>query len=143
MSLEDVATVVAIDQASTPDPWSHGQCQQSLDEHHCVVMRTTSAEGEEILGYAIISTVLDTAEILNITIAPQHQGKGLGAQLLAAQLAALPSAITVVHLEVRVSNIPAICLYHQYGFVEVGRRRDYYLTEYGREDAILMNLARV
>ena len=106
-------------------------------------MRTTSAEGEEILGYAIISTVLDTAEILNITIAPQHQGKGLGAQLLAAQLAALPSAVTVVHLEVRVSNIPAICLYHQYGFVEVGRRRDYYLTEYGREDAILMNLARV
>ena len=61
MSFEDMATVVAIDQASTPDPWSRGQFQQSLDEHHCVVMRTTSAEGEEILGYAIISTVLDTA----------------------------------------------------------------------------------
>jgi ribosomal-protein-alanine N-acetyltransferase len=39
-----------------------------------------------------------------------------------------------------VSNFSAIRLYFNYGFIEVGRRRDYYRTEYGREDAILMTL---
>jgi ribosomal-protein-alanine N-acetyltransferase len=45
-------------------------------------------------------------------------------------------------LEVRVSNFSAIRLYLNYGFIEVGRRRDYYRTEFGREDAILMTLQR-
>ena len=41
-------------------------------------------------------------------------------------------------LEVRAGNEPAIALYRKHGFVEVGRRKNYY--EKPREDAILMTL---
>lgn len=39
-------------------------------------------------------------------------------------------------LEVRVSNEPAIALYQKYGFVAIGRRKEYYINPV--EDAILM-----
>jgi ribosomal-protein-alanine N-acetyltransferase len=86
--------------------------------------------------------VVDLAEILNIAINPQYQGRRLGSQLLSHGLQSLPDFIESVLLEVRVSNFSAIRLYLNYGFNEVGRRRDYYRTECGREDAILMTLQR-
>jgi len=42
---------------------------------------------------------------------------------------------------VRVSNFSAIRLYKKLGFKDVGNRKDYYATEFGREDAILMSLS--
>jgi ribosomal-protein-alanine N-acetyltransferase len=41
-------------------------------------------------------------------------------------------------LEVRATNQPALALYAQQGFAEIGRRRGYYPAEAGREDAIVM-----
>ena len=42
-------------------------------------------------------------------------------------------------LEVRAGNAAAIGLYRKYGFIETGRRKNYYpLPEGGYEDAILM-----
>ncbi|MDH3872470.1 MAG: ribosomal-protein-alanine N-acetyltransferase, partial [Gammaproteobacteria bacterium] len=47
----------------------------------------------------------------------------------------------VVFLEVRPSNRAALALYGKNGFNELGVRKDYYPTEGGREDALI--LARV
>ena len=41
-------------------------------------------------------------------------------------------------LEVRESNAPAIALYQNSGFDVAGTRRDYYPSDKGREDALLM-----
>ena len=41
-------------------------------------------------------------------------------------------------LEVRASNTSAYRLYERYGFNEVGRRRGYYPSAEGREDALVM-----
>jgi ribosomal-protein-alanine N-acetyltransferase len=41
-------------------------------------------------------------------------------------------------LEVRASNTSAYRLYERYGFNEVGRRRAYYPSADGREDALVM-----
>jgi ribosomal-protein-alanine N-acetyltransferase len=143
MSLEDVLQIVAIEREATPSPWSAKQFQQSLDQHRCLVMCTTDGDSNSIVGYAIVSTVLDQAEVLNICIGPEHQGAGFGSQLLTHVIKALPDDIELVYLEVRVSNFRAIHLYQNHGFIEVGQRRDYYPTEFGREDAILMNLVRI
>jgi ribosomal-protein-alanine N-acetyltransferase len=43
-------------------------------------------------------------------------------------------------LEVRPSNGPAIALYHDEGFNEIGRRPRYYPARDGREDALVMAL---
>jgi ribosomal-protein-alanine N-acetyltransferase len=46
-----------------------------------------------------------------------------------------------VLLEVRPSNTRAIAIYQRYGFVEIGRRRDYYPAAGDkREEAIVMRL---
>ena len=43
-----------------------------------------------------------------------------------------------IFLEVRVSNSQAVAFYQSMGFKAVGQRRDYYRTDDGREDAIVM-----
>ena len=43
-------------------------------------------------------------------------------------------------LEVRESNTAAIHMYLNHGFNEVGRRRNYYPTATGREDALVFGL---
>ena len=139
MSPEDLLQIAAIERQATPSPWSAVQFEQSLEQHRCLVM-VADNNSESILGYAIVSTLLDQAEVLNICINPDNQDRGYGSQLLTDLLKQLPDAIEVVYLEVRVSNFRAIHLYQNHGFVEVGQRRDYYPTEFGREDAILMNL---
>ncbi|HAH02948.1 MAG TPA: ribosomal-protein-alanine N-acetyltransferase, partial [Vibrio sp.] len=42
-------------------------------------------------------------------------------------------------LEVRESNVNAFNLYEKAGFNEVDRRRNYYPTKQGNEDAIIMS----
>lgn len=46
-------------------------------------------------------------------------------------------------LEVRPSNIGVIKLYDSLGFNDVGRRKDYYPAESGREDAVILALELV
>ncbi len=144
MCRDDLLQIVAIELEATPSPWSGVQFEQSLEQHCCLVLYDTKVDTKVnsniVLGYAIVSTILDTAEVLNICISPEYQGRGLGSQLLTHLLNQLADDIEVVYLEVRVSNFRAIHLYHNKGFREVGQRRDYYPTEFGREDAILMNL---
>lgn len=140
MTEQDIAPVVAIEVEVTAAPWRSKQFQQSLQEHQCWVI--CGADDNQPIGYRVTATVVDQTEILNIAIDPQYQGHRLGSQLLSHMLQSLPDAIESVLLEVRVSNFPAIRLYFNYGFIEVGRRRDYYRTEFGREDAILMTLQR-
>lgn len=145
MSAEDLLQIVAIEREATPSPWSGKQFEQSLEQHRCLVVVAGSSSANSsglILGYAVVSTLLDQAEVLNICINPQYQGRGLGSQLLSHLLKQLADVIEVVYLEVRVSNFRAIHLYQNHGFIAVGERRDYYPTEFGREDAILMNLER-
>ena len=142
MRSDDIEQVAAIEVEVTPSPWSNRQFQQSLEQHQCVVICQRNADDNVVLGYMILASVFDQTELLNIAIDPQHQGHGLGSQMLNSGLQSLSDSIESVLLEVRVSNFPAIRLYRNYGFIEVGRRRDYYKTEFGREDAILMTLQR-
>jgi len=44
-----------------------------------------------------------------------------------------------IFLEVRTSNPVAYRLYQRLGFREIGRRKDYYPTHGGREDALVMS----
>ena len=48
-----------------------------------------------------------------------------------------------IFLEVRPSNPPAIALYHDEGFNEIGRRPRYYPSHDGREDALVMAMELV
>lgn len=133
MQIADLEPVVAIEQLISQSPWSLKQFEQSLNDSKVLV------SADKIIGFAVIASVIDEAEIHNLAVHPDHQGMGLGSLLLDDALAQLPRAIRLLHLEVRASNFPAIRLYLQRDFVQVGERRDYYKTEHGREDALLMS----
>ncbi len=133
MQITDLDQVVAIEQLGSKSPWTVQQFQQSLNDARVLVA------AEKIIGFLVVATVLDEAEIHNLAVHPDYQGAGFGSLLLDHAIAHVHAAVTQVHLEVRATNFAAIRLYLQRDFVTVGQRRDYYKTEYGREDALLMS----
>jgi [ribosomal protein S18]-alanine N-acetyltransferase len=89
-----------------------------------------------VVGYICPMQVLDEGHILNVAVDPDCRGMGVGRALVQRVLDDFrASGAAFVSLEVRVSNVAAICLYRQMGFAEVGRRKRYY--ENG-EDALMM-----
>ena len=128
----DLSQVVAIETACSPSPWSHKQFELSLSDSQVLLL------DNQIVGFGVLSTVLDQAELHNIVIEPSRQGLGLGAAMLDHLLNSLADGVTALFLEVRLSNFRAIRLYQERGFEKVGERRDYYKTALGREDALLM-----
>ncbi|MCD7845737.1 MAG: ribosomal protein S18-alanine N-acetyltransferase [Oscillospiraceae bacterium] len=98
-----------------------------------------AAEGDAVLGYAVLSTVLDEASLDKIAVAPASRRQGIGEALLHAVIARCRAqGMATLTLEVRASNQAAIALYENARFASVGRRKNYY--EKPREDAIIMTL---
>ncbi|WP_370277681.1 ribosomal protein S18-alanine N-acetyltransferase [Pontibacterium sp.] len=139
LEAEDLPAWLAIEHACFPDPWSEQQLSAQLKQtrNRCFGL----FELNQLVGFAVFSTVLDEAELLQIAIAPGQQGKGLAAMLLSQSIDTLQQAeIIRFMLEVRASNDVAIRLYKKLGFNEDGRRKGYYPALDGREDAVLMSL---
>jgi len=92
----------------------------------------------KVIGFVIVNLQGDEGHILDICIHPNYQAQGLGHQLLSYVLKIMKEKGTLfAYLEVRCTNHPAIALYQKLEFVEMATRKDYYLTEKGREDAIV------
>ena len=98
------------------------------------------AEGENgaVLGYAGLQTVLDEGYINNVAVDEKFRRQGIADELIAAFVRFGQARLAFLTLEVRASNAPAIALYAKHGFVEVGRRKNYY--DDPKEDALLMTL---
>lgn len=132
---DDLPAVVAIERASFSDPWPGQAFADSLTDP--VRLFLVAVEGMTVVGYVIAWFVADQGEIANIAVAPAARGRGLGAALLDAALAAGTSrGAAAIYLEVRESNGAARALYASRAFLEVGRRRGYYRRPL--EDAIVL-----
>lgn len=153
MRVCDLPTVLSIEQALYAMPWSQGNFIDSLAAgYEAFVLRAPqvaglgsaagSAAAAPLLGYFLAMKGVGEMHLLNISVAPAQQGRGL-ARLMLDALCRLcrEQACEQLWLEVRASNDRARALYHRYGFVEVGLRRAYYPVLQGpREDALVMNL---
>lgn len=138
MTLGDVPDVYAIERECYPFPWSKTLFEDAVRSSKCCLVLSKDSN---IVGYAIISYVVGEAELLNICVSPSVQGQGLSKILLQSVINhAIAADNHEMYLEVRVSNTVARQLYDQFGFNEIGRRKGYYPTQSGREDAILMAL---
>lgn len=138
MSREDLDQVAQIEARAYEFGWSAGIFRDCLRARHaCWVLER---EGE-ILGYGVLSTGAGEAHVLNVCVAPDHQGQGHGRRLLKRLLdTARWCGAERVFLEVRPSNVGAQKLYDSVGFNEIGRRPNYYPTRKGREEAVVMAL---
>lgn len=134
MMVDDLDSVASIEQQVTPHPWSRRQFQDSLQKHRCLSLTRDS----QVIGYAIYTLVVGEAEILNIAVAEEWQGRGYGRMLMDELIHLLGVKAERLFLEVRADNLPAQRLYEDVGLVEICVRRNYYQTSSGPADAILM-----
>jgi ribosomal protein S18 acetylase RimI-like enzyme len=84
--------------------------------------------GEEVLGRLYLDRGGQAWQVLDLSLLPQHRGKGIGGRLLAAVLAEAGAAGRPVRLHVERSN-PAQRLYARLGFRLIADEGVYLLLE--------------
>ena len=136
MSDEDIPFVYLIEKDTFSDLWSEGTYKNFREEQgrSYYVAKTAG----KVAAYCVIMQVLDECEILKIAVSREERQKGIGEKLLTKVMEeAGDNNARFFYLEVRESNIPAINLYKKLGFIESGRRPDYYRKP--AEAAVLMS----
>jgi ribosomal-protein-alanine N-acetyltransferase len=137
MEEADLFEVAHIEQGTFPDPWPLKSFRECLAfGYHCLVLKRKNT----IQAYGIMSIEIGSAHILNLCVYPELRQRGIGRQMLnhLLRLAEIAIQVEAVFLEVRASNKPAIHLYDTTGFVQIGVRKDYYPSETGPEDALIL-----
>ncbi|CYU94071.1 TPA: ribosomal protein S18-alanine N-acetyltransferase [Streptococcus suis] len=115
-------------------PWTLEQIASSMasqDEDYYLAY-----EGQELVGFLAVQTVLDEMEILQIAVKADFQRLGIASQLMAAVM----DWEGDIFLEVRESNSAAQALYTRQHFTKIGKRKDYYRNPV--EDAVMMKRER-
>ena len=138
MREHDLPAIGLIEASAYEFPWSQTLFADCLRAGYCC---WTLLVEEAIAGYGILSIAAGEAHLLNLCVAPTHQRQGHARALLHWLLElARGHGVEVVFLEVRPSNLAAIALYREEGFVEIGVRRNYYPARGGRENALVYTL---
>lgn len=143
MTVDDIQQVRAIDQASFTLPWPESAYRHEVDETQssiCLVAEYHRGQTDPVIvGMIVVWLVIDESHIATIATHPDYRQQGIARYLLAVALKEIiKRGMVSVTLEVREQNLAAQSLYHQFGFVTVGRRLRYYRDN--REDAILMTI---
>ena len=134
MQTDDLQDLLIIEQMNSFSPWTSRQFTEA--QNYIYVLVCDSA----VIGFAALTQSYDQAELQNFSIHRGYQNLGYGKRLLDFAFQQLSQDVKQIFLEVRVSNFTAIRLYHSLGFEATGSRRDYYQTEFGREDALIMSV---
>jgi ribosomal-protein-alanine N-acetyltransferase len=138
LTASDLDRIMEIELASYPYPWTRGIFADCIRvAYDCWGLQL----GDKLIGYCIQTNAAGENHLLNLCIAPPWQRQGFASILLdhAVRLARFQRCISMF-LEVRPSNPAGIRLYEKNGFVIVGERPDYYRSEQGKENAIVMRL---
>ncbi|MEN0652918.1 MULTISPECIES: ribosomal protein S18-alanine N-acetyltransferase [Hyphobacterium] len=115
-------------------PWSASELERLAAMDGMIL--TIRPEAGEPVGFALLQSVLDEAEVLTLAVTRTARGHGRGRALLeAAESAARERGARRVFLDVSDRNRAGLALYRAAGFRETGRRRAYYSDG---SDAILM-----
>lgn len=141
MTVADLDAVLAIENVVYEFPWTRGNFIDSLAAGYHA-RKLCDAQGQ-LCAYWVAMSGVQEMHLLNLSVAPISQHRGLGRRLLNELVAISRGAGAVwLWLEVRASNERARAVYERYGFESVGTRRAYYPAAAGRrEDACVMRLA--
>lgn len=133
---EHLDAVLAIEQVSSPEPWTIGIFTDELRGTAMRSFHVATIDGA-VVGFCGLLMQMTEGHIANIAVDPSLRGRRIGARLLlqASRVAVARSAISMT-LEVRVSNLAARRLYQWFGFAPAGVRPRYYRSN--NEDALIM-----
>lgn len=135
MEAEDLEQVYSIECSSFSRPWSRESFQQSFSNQQNLYL--VAEENGTILGYCGLWGIVGEGEITNVAVDYRFRGRGVGEAIL-RELIRQGGLIGIESftLEVRLSNLSAIHLYHKLGFRDTAIRKNYY--EAPVEDALIM-----
>ena len=135
MTSEHVPQIAFLEKLCFHDPWSESSIASELN--NSLSLWLVAMEDDTVVGYVGSQTVLCWTDMMNIAVHPDHRRKKIGEQLvLSLEEELRKQESTCLTLEVRASNEPAKSLYYKLGFLEVGRRKNYYRNP--KEDALIL-----
>ena len=130
-----VAQVAELEKLCFSDPWSENSVASELKNP--LSLWLVALDDATVAGYVGSQSVQGEADMMNIAVHPDYRRKGIARQLVTELVAALAKkGVHRLALEVRASNAPAIALYEQLGFIQVGLRPNYYRNP--KEDALIL-----
>lgn len=90
---------------------------------------------DEVLGvYVLLPTKPETVELINIAVAEEHQGKGIGKRLVKhAVHYARSKSYKTIEVGTGNSSIGQLALYQICGFRIIGVDRDFFIRHYEEE----------
>ncbi len=138
-SIADLDEIILIEEQRNLSNFGYDNYLKFLsDSDYKILVSKTS---KTVLGFLALRLIMVTeeAEILNIGVKVDSEGKGIGTGLLDfAVISLLSWQIREIWLEVRESNTRAKDLYLKNGFIIMGKRKNYYNAP--KEDALLMKM---
>lgn len=135
MTAAHIAPIAALERVCFSDPWPEAAVESELTNP--LSLWLVAVEDGQVAGYVGSQSVLGEADVMNVAVSPEFRRRGVArALLLALERRLAENAVHCLTLEVRASNEPAISLYHSLGYVQVGRRPNYYHKP--REDALIL-----
>ena len=128
MTLDDLAQIENCLISDFDDFWSASILKSELMGPNKVYI--VAKQNEEIVGFAGFMRNLLEVEIMNIVVKKNYRRKGIGKLLLQKMIEkAKNDGAREIFLEVNENNKIARQLYQNAGFVEVGKRKNYYKQE--------------
>ena len=138
MALEDVPSVIELEQKSFSLPWPERSFRFELTANPASRCWVAELDGK-IVGMIVVWLVIDEAHVATIATHPDLRRRGIGTKLLSHALRQMiDEGARSSFLEVREHNVSAQQMYRKFGYEISGRRPRYYRDN--NEDAILMNL---
>ena len=126
MTLEDLNTISPVLQTDFDNFWNEQNLKSEIENpnSHCFVAKMNN----EIVGFASILQILDQMHLNNIVVKKEFRNLGIGKKILEHLISICENIdeITSFTLEVNERNIIARKLYLDYGFKELGVRKNYY-----------------
>ncbi len=132
----DLPAVLEIERFCQGQPWTAAHFKAEQDNPYSSL--DVYQRGHALAGFLCSWLIAGELQIQNLATAPNCRRKGVARLLLEHVLRRASSAgLQEAWLEVRLSNLPAIALYRDFGFLEEARRPHYY---HDGEDALVMKL---
>ena len=130
----DFDRIYEIEKRVFSNPWSKESIKNELDNDSKSLNLISQINGQ-LMGYFFSHVISNEVHILNVAIDVSFQHRGNGKAFF-NQILKKYLEYANVFLEVKRTNLPAINLYHKFGFEEIDIRKMYYSDG---QDAIVMS----
>ncbi len=147
LKFSDIEALASLEASLFNHAWTQEQFLSAINSSHYLVYGIK--KDNILVSYICIRSFLEIGkfakdeigefEILNIATSKEYQQQGHANSLLSFIIKlSIKLHIESIFLDVRVTNISALALYAKHEFKEISRRKNYFTTNSGKEDAIIM-----